>query len=85
MLLLLLGTHFSGYMRRPLSMPGQYDRKAANTVSNTKPKFNAQFRMPCWKTEFRRVLQMIKSAHCTTTIDTKKAVWQVYSSVLRSR
>ncbi|KYN38457.1 hypothetical protein ALC56_07164, partial [Trachymyrmex septentrionalis] len=34
--------------------------------------------------ELRRVLQTIKSAHCTITIDTKKAVWQVNSSVLRS-
>merc|ERR1711915_408854 len=28
--------------------------------------------MPCWNTEFFLVLQMIKSAHCTMTIDTKK-------------
>jgi len=27
---------------------------------------------------------MIKSAHCTTTIEMKKAVWQVYSSCLRA-
>lgn len=33
--------------------------------------------------ELRRVLQMIKSAHCTTTMETKKAVWQVYSMSLR--
>merc|ERR1712110_394774 len=32
--------------------------------------------MPCWNTEFFLVLQMMRSAHCTTTIDTKKAVWQ---------
>merc|ERR1719340_404582 len=31
--------------------------------------------MPCWKTEFFLVLQMIKSAHCTTTMETKKAAW----------
>merc|ERR1711971_931168 len=35
--------------------------------------------MPCWNTEFFLVLQMMRSAHCTTTIDTKKAVWQGYS------
>uniref|UniRef100_A0A1A9ZK35 Uncharacterized protein n=1 Tax=Glossina pallidipes TaxID=7398 RepID=A0A1A9ZK35_GLOPL len=69
--------NITGYMRRPFSMPGQYERKAAKMVSNTKPKFKAQFLMPCWNIEFRRVLQMIKSAHCTTTIDTKNAVWQV--------
>lgn len=66
-------------------MPGQYDKNAANAVSNIKPKFSAQFRIPWCTIEFRRVLQTIKSAHCTTTIDTKKAVWHVYSSVLRSR
>lgn len=36
--------------------------------------------MPCWKTEFLRVLQMIRSAHCTTTMLTKKAVWHVNST-----
>lgn len=36
--------------------------------------------MPCWKTEFRLVLQMIRSAHWTTTMLTKKAVWQVNST-----
>jgi hypothetical protein len=35
--------------------------------------------------EFRRVLQIIRSAHCTTTMVTKKAVWQVYSSSFLSR
>jgi len=39
-------TNFKGYILRPLSMPGQYDKKAARAVSNTKPKFNAQFLMP---------------------------------------
>merc|ERR1719352_1912268 len=38
--------------------------------------------MPCWNTEFFLVLQMIRSAHWTTTMDTKKAVWQVYSKIL---
>lgn len=36
--------------------------------------------MPCWKTEFLLVLQMIRSAHWTTTMLTKKAVWQVNST-----
>lgn len=39
--------------------------------------------MPCWKTELRRVLQMMRSAHCTTTMLAKKAVWQVNSTTLR--
>lgn len=77
-------TYFNGYMRRPLSMPGVYDRMAANTVSKMRPKFKAQFLIPWWKMELRRVLQMMISAHCTTTIDMKKAVWQVNSNVLRS-
>merc|ERR550519_1315641 len=28
--------------------------------------------MPCWNTEFFLVLQMMRSAHCTTTIDTRR-------------
>ena len=36
------------------------------------------------KSGLRRVLQMSKSAHCTMTIETKKAVWQVYSSCLQA-
>lgn len=67
-------TYLSGYMRRPLSMPGQYDRKAASAVSNTRPKFSAQLRMPWCTIELRRVLHTIRSAHWTTTMDTKKAV-----------
>lgn len=55
-------------------MPGVYERMAANNVSNTIPKFKAQFLIPWWKMELRRVLQIMISAHCTTTIDTKKAV-----------
>lgn len=39
--------------------------------------------MPCWKTELRRVLQMMRSAHCTTTMLAKKAVWQVNSTTFR--
>lgn len=37
--------------------------------------------MPCWNTELRLVLQMMTSAHCTTTILTKKAVWHVNSTI----
>lgn len=37
--------------------------------------------IPCWKTEFRLVLQMIRSAHCTITILVKKAVWHVNSTI----
>jgi hypothetical protein len=36
-------THFKGYILKPLSIPGQYDKKAARAVSNTSPKFRAQF------------------------------------------
>lgn len=39
--------------------------------------------MPCWKTELRRVLQMMRSAHCTTTMLAKKAVWHVNSTTFR--
>merc|ERR1739838_320775 len=38
--------------------------------------------MPCWNTEFFLVLQMIRSAHWTTTMETKKAVWQESSRSL---
>lgn len=37
--------------------------------------------MPCWKREFLLVLQMMRSAHWTTTMLTKKAVWQVNSMI----
>ena len=37
--------------------------------------------MPCWNTELRLVLQIMTSAHCTTTILTKKAVWHVNSTI----
>jgi hypothetical protein len=30
--------------------------------------------MPCWNRDKRLVLQIIKSAHCTITMLTKKAV-----------
>lgn len=36
-------TYFNGNMRRPLSIPGQYERKAARAVSNTNPKFKIWF------------------------------------------
>merc|ERR1719180_536314 len=31
--------------------------------------------MPCWNTEFFLVLQMIRSAHWTTTMEPKKMAW----------
>ena len=34
----------------------------------------ATYVIPCWNSELRRVLQMIKSVHCTMTIEMKKAV-----------
>lgn len=37
--------------------------------------------MPCWKTEFLLVLQMIRSAHWTMTMLTKNAVWHVNSTI----
>lgn len=37
--------------------------------------------IPCWRMEFRLVLQMIRSAHWTMTMLAKKAVWQVYSTI----
>lgn len=36
-------------------------------------KINTYFK-PCWTIDNLLVLQINKSAHCTTTIDTKKAV-----------
>ncbi|TRY67839.1 hypothetical protein TCAL_15855 [Tigriopus californicus] len=65
---------FNGYIFRPLSMPGVYERRMAKQVSKTNPKFNIQLLMPCWNTEFLRVLQMTMSAHWTTTMETKKAM-----------
>ena len=32
------------------------------------------YTMPWWMTELRRVLQMMRSVHCTITMDTKNAV-----------
>lgn len=32
-------TYLSGYIRSATSIPGPYDRKAASSVSNTRPKF----------------------------------------------
>lgn len=53
-----------------------------NTESTSKSSMDRlTYFIPCWKTEFLRVLQMIKSAHCTTTMLTKKAVWQVNSTI----
>lgn len=36
--------------------------------------------IPCWKSDSLLVLQMIRSAHCTMTMETKNAVWHVYSN-----
>lgn len=49
------------------------------TREGVQPQAGPHF-MPCWKTEFRLVLQMIRSAHWTTTMLTKKAVWHVNST-----
>lgn len=76
-------TYLSGYMRNASDIPGPYERNAARRVSKTRPKLSTWLFIPWCTSEFRRVLQMIKSAHCTTTIAVKKAVWQVYSNVLR--
>lgn len=37
--------------------------------------------MPWWKSEFLLVLQMIRSAHWTTTMLAKKLVWQLNSMI----
>ena len=39
--------------------------------------------IPWCMMEFLRVLQIIRSVHCTITIDMKNAVWHVYSSTFR--
>lgn len=36
-------THFRGNILRATSMPGQYDRKAANAVSSNRPKMRMRF------------------------------------------
>lgn len=47
--------------------------------------FTCTYFIPCWRIEFLLVLQMIRSAHWTTTMLAKKAVWQVNSTIfLRS-
>lgn len=51
------------------------------TESRVSPSLRPPHLMPCWKTEFLLVLQMMTSAHCTTTMLTKKAVWQVNSTI----
>ena len=65
---------FNGYILNPLSIPGVYERIAARIVSKHMPKLSMWLVMPCWNTESFRVLQIIKSAHCTMTIETKNAV-----------
>lgn len=39
--------------------------------------------MPWWTIELRRVLQTMRSAHWTITIEMKNEVWQVYSRIFR--
>lgn len=57
----------------------QTDRQTRGGMES-KPGARSPHFMPCWKTEFLLVLQMIRSAHCTTTMLTKKAVWHVNST-----
>lgn len=78
-------TYLRGYMFKPVFIPGQYVKNAAKAVSKTSAKFNTQLSIPWSIIEFLRVLQVIKSIHCITTIPTKYAVWQVYSSFFRSK
>ena len=40
--------------------------------------------IPCWNRESLLVLQIRRSAHCTKTIETKKAVWHVWVISLTS-
>lgn len=35
--------HMSGYIRRPASIPGQYERKVASKVSSNKPAIRTLF------------------------------------------
>jgi hypothetical protein len=65
---------FMGRSLKPVFKPGVYCNKAARAVSKNKPKFNMWFLIPCWKTDSLLVLEMMTSAHCTTTIEVKKAV-----------
>ncbi|KAF3834222.1 hypothetical protein F7725_025426 [Dissostichus mawsoni] len=56
-------------------------RKREELPINTFNQSGVTDLMPCWNTELRLVLQMMTSAHCTTTILTKKAVWQWVSGL----
>jgi hypothetical protein len=50
--------------------------KAARAVSKTRALFITQLFIPCWNTDSTRVLQMMRSAHCTMTIDVKYLWWK---------
>merc|ERR1719478_1342860 len=50
--------------------------QAANNVSKKRPKFRTEFRRPCCFMESQRVLQIRRSAHCTTTMLTQYAAWE---------
>ena len=41
----------------------------------------ATYVIPCSNNDSLRVLQIIKSVHCTITIEIKKAVWHVNSKI----
>ena len=69
-----------GYIRSVASVPGVYARNAAKHVSSSNPAISTLLSMPCCTIEFRRVLQIITSAHWTMTIAVKNIVWHVYSN-----
>jgi len=52
-------------------LTGDYISIAASTISKIIPKVTIVFRMPCSAKLTYRVLQIIISAHCITTIPTK--------------
>lgn len=74
---------FIGRSLKPVFKPGVYCNNAARAVSKNRPKFNIWFVIPCWKTDSLLVFDIMTSAHCTTTIDVKNAVWHVSSKFFR--
>jgi len=60
-----------GLVVRGLFNHGTYRSTATNTVSKTRPKLPIVFLIPCCEIDRFLVLQIIKSDHCTTTMDTK--------------
>jgi hypothetical protein len=55
-------------------------------VSKMRPKFMSGLLMPCWNIEFRRVLEIMRSAHCTITMHTKYedcAWWSASFCIIR--